>query len=140
MRETIQYLIHTLNLLAAHIHVQDKIFHEVKIYSGPRALLFPWLLLILCAGVYARGVCCSFEHLEESVVPLLNFLSGCNKGKTGPLLSAWVVLGRHADFTATICSPFCILTIEEAGKTHQLCPYKPQRRHVSCRHVRYRQS
>lgn len=57
MRETVQYLIHTLNLLTAHIHVQDKIFHEVKIYSGPRALLFPCLLLILCAGVYAKGVC-----------------------------------------------------------------------------------
>lgn len=51
MRETVQYLIHTLNLFAAHILVQDKIFHEVKIYSGPRALLLPWLLLILCAGV-----------------------------------------------------------------------------------------
>lgn len=57
MRETVQYLIHTLNLFAAHIHVQDKIFHEVKIYSGPRALLLPWLLLILCAGVQAKWVC-----------------------------------------------------------------------------------
>lgn len=41
MRETAQYLIRALNLLTAHTHVQDKIFHEVKIYSGPRALLFP---------------------------------------------------------------------------------------------------
>lgn len=51
MRETVQYLIHTLNLLTAHIHVQDKIFHEEMIYSGPRAFLFSWLFLILCAGV-----------------------------------------------------------------------------------------
>jgi len=41
MRETAQHLIHSLNLLTAHIHVRDKIFQEVKIYSGPRALLFP---------------------------------------------------------------------------------------------------
>lgn len=51
MRETAQYLIHTLNLLAVHIHVQDKLLHDVKIYSGPRALLFPYLLLFLCAVV-----------------------------------------------------------------------------------------
>lgn len=131
-----QYLIHTLNLLTAHIHVQDKIFHEVKIYSGPRALLFPLAAFnSLCWGVGQVGLLKSFEHFEESGVPLLNFLSGCSKGKTGPLPSPWVVLGRCADFTATICSPFCVLVLEEAGKTRQLCPYKPQ-----CRRVRYRQS
>lgn len=81
------------------------------------------------------GLMKSFEHLEESVVPLLNFLSGCNKGKTGPLLSVCVVLGRCAGFTATICSSFSLIILEEAGKSRQLCPYKPQRRHV-----RYRQS
>lgn len=55
MRETTEYLIHTLNLLAPHINVQDKIFHEVKIYSGTRALSFP--LAVFISLVQAKWVC-----------------------------------------------------------------------------------
>lgn len=79
MRETAQYLIHTLNLLAVHIHVQDRLFHEVKIYSGTFIPLPAFISL--CCSIGQVGLLKSFGHLEESLVPLLNFLSHHNRGK-----------------------------------------------------------